>query len=128
MLEQFGTALDGGFVVTGSGHHGLRQGAIHDLIDRVDGFPFAGTAAQNEDPRDEQELRIIVLVRSQASAVLLAYDTGNAHGLPAVSTQHTAKMLTNWFGGHQDNSLDRFQRGLRKQKDTESPMNLSTPR
>jgi hypothetical protein len=126
LLEQVGTALYGGFVVGGRSHHGLRQGTIHNLIDRVDGFPFAGTAAQNENPRDEQELRIILLRLSLTSAFLLANDAGNTHGLSAMTAQHTAKMLTNGFGGHLDNSLDRFQRRLRKQQDTETPMNLST--
>lgn len=48
--------LQGSFAMTGGGGHGLRWDTIHDLIDRVNGFPFASSAAQNKDSGNQKEL------------------------------------------------------------------------
>jgi hypothetical protein len=36
-----------------------RKRAIHNLIDGVNRFPFAGTAAKNEDARDKLKMSVI---------------------------------------------------------------------
>ena len=71
----------------------LRESAIHDLIDRVNRFPFTGTATKDEDARDEMELGVIGILDAPVLAVLAQDDGGYAHGLSAVTAQNSAKTL-----------------------------------
>jgi hypothetical protein len=64
----------------------LRKGAIDDLIDGVNGFPFTGTATQDEHTGDQLKLRVIAGVMAVILIVLSQNDFGNANGLTAVTT------------------------------------------
>jgi hypothetical protein len=84
---------------------GGREGAIYDLIDGVDGFLFAGAAPQNKNARDE----MVVGVTGVAALAFVLHDEGrHTDGLSTAATQDSTKILTGGFGGHQDNSFDRF--------------------
>lgn len=86
----------------------LRKGAVHNLIDGVDRFPFTRTATEHEDARDEVELRIAGFVLAVILAVLAKNDTWNAHRLSAMTTQDTAKLLRGGFCRHKHRSFDKF--------------------
>lgn len=55
------------FVVAVCG--GMRCRAVQDLVHRVDPFPFAGAATNNEYFRDQMEVRIAGIVLSLALVV-----------------------------------------------------------
>jgi hypothetical protein len=103
----------------------LCECAIDNLIDRVDRFPFTGTATKNENTRDELELRIIACVMAVIFAVFAQNDIGDADGLTAVTAQDPAKLLRRQFDRHEDCSLDKSGRAW-KLEDTEWLGILST--
>ena len=43
-------------------HRGLRRRAVHNLIHRVNPFPFAGTATQYKDFGDQVKVRVAGVV------------------------------------------------------------------
>jgi hypothetical protein len=88
----------------------LGKSTIHDLIDRVNRFPFTGTATKDENTRDELELGVIGIVMALILVVLTRDEAGNAHGLPAVTAQNPAKVLRRGFYRHGDCSFDRFNK------------------
>jgi hypothetical protein len=93
---------------------GWRTDAVDDLVDGVDRFPFARTAAENEDPRDEVEV-IIVSVMAVIFVVLMQNDFGDTDGLTAVAAMHTAEVLRRQFNRHEDYSLERFGQAWKAQ-------------
>jgi hypothetical protein len=75
----------------------LGERAIDDLVDGVDRFSFAGTAAKHENTRDEMEMSVARIVSTTNFVFLLADDSWDADRLTAMATEDTAEMLTDWF-------------------------------
>jgi len=91
---------------------GSHEGAIHDLIDGVNGFLLTGAAAQNKNARDEMVVRIAGIMLPPTLAIMLHDKRRHADGLSTPAAQDSTKILTDGFGGHQDNSFDRFSGAL----------------
>ena len=82
------------------------EGAINNLVDRVNGFPFAGTAAKNKDTGDQAVLLVIItIVLPVAFTVLPKNNARYADGLPTVATMDSAEMGGRCNSRHDDDSL-----------------------
>jgi hypothetical protein len=71
------------------------------LVDGVDRFAFAGTAAKNKNARHELKTRIRGVVLALRLTVFTKNDTRDANGLSTVPAKHSSKLggLSNG-GGH----------------------------
>ncbi|HEY2457184.1 MAG TPA: hypothetical protein VGI13_07795 [Candidatus Acidoferrum sp.] len=75
----------------------MGEGAIYDLIDGVDRFPFARAAAQHEYARNKMEMSVAWIVLAVNLVLFLADDAGDAHRLAAMAAEYTAEMLADRF-------------------------------
>ena len=71
----------------------LCVGAVDNLVDRVDRFPFTGTAAKNEDAGDEMEVLVVRGLLAMAFGIFALHEVRNTYRLPAVTAQYTAEVF-----------------------------------
>lgn len=80
---------------------GRREGAIYDLIDRVDGFSFTGTAAQNKNTGNQLEAGVSGIVLALRLTIFTKDDAGDTNRFPTVSAKDSSKLGGLRNGGHQ---------------------------
>jgi hypothetical protein len=71
-----------------------REGAVYDLIDRIDGFPLARTAAKNKNAGNQVKVHVVGIVMALAFAVFPKDDAGNFDGFTAVTTKDSPKLFS----------------------------------
>ena len=71
----------------------MRKRAILNLIDGINGFPFAGTAAEHKNARNQVEVSIVCIMKALTLAVLPENNAGNADRFPAVTAVDASEML-----------------------------------
>jgi len=78
---------------------------VNDLIDGINGFALAGTAADVEDAGNELVVNIVAIAGNLELAFPATYERGDANGLSTMTAQYSAKTFRHNRRCHENDSL-----------------------